>query len=138
LLARGAELVGEVESYEVNYRLYYPEGTIIELAEQIGLKAQAAAEETTQRPRLHRQQIVEPYRTERTQPAAIARKDHIRENGSATLRPVADTAATSCVHLCMESRRSAATTAPTLLQHTEAHSYARPLLIRRNRSSECI
>jgi hypothetical protein len=60
LLARGAELVGEVESYEDNYRLYYPEGTIIELPEQIGLKAQAAAEGTTQRPRLHRQQIVEP------------------------------------------------------------------------------
>jgi catechol 2,3-dioxygenase-like lactoylglutathione lyase family enzyme len=39
LRARGAELVGEVESYEDSYRLCYvrgPEGTIIELAEQIG------------------------------------------------------------------------------------------------------
>jgi catechol 2,3-dioxygenase-like lactoylglutathione lyase family enzyme len=39
LRARGAELVGEVESYKDSYRLCYirgPEGTIIELAEQIG------------------------------------------------------------------------------------------------------
>jgi catechol 2,3-dioxygenase-like lactoylglutathione lyase family enzyme len=39
LRARGAELVGEVESYEDRYRLCYvrgPEGVIIELAEKIG------------------------------------------------------------------------------------------------------
>ena len=39
LRARGAELVGEVESYKDSYRLCYvrgPEETIIELAEQIG------------------------------------------------------------------------------------------------------
>jgi catechol 2,3-dioxygenase-like lactoylglutathione lyase family enzyme len=39
LLARGAELVGEVGRYEDSYRLCYirgPEGIIIELAEQIG------------------------------------------------------------------------------------------------------
>jgi catechol 2,3-dioxygenase-like lactoylglutathione lyase family enzyme len=39
LLARGAELVGELERYEDRYRLCYvrgPEGIIIELAEQIG------------------------------------------------------------------------------------------------------
>jgi catechol 2,3-dioxygenase-like lactoylglutathione lyase family enzyme len=39
LRARGAEVVGEVESYKDSYRLCYvrgPEGTIIELAEQIG------------------------------------------------------------------------------------------------------
>ena len=39
LRARGAELVGEVESYEDIYRLCYvrgPEGIIIELAERIG------------------------------------------------------------------------------------------------------
>ena len=38
LLARGAELVGEVECYEDSYRLCYvrgPEGIIVELAEQI-------------------------------------------------------------------------------------------------------
>lgn len=38
LQARGAELVGEVESYEDTYRLCYirgPEGIIVELAEQI-------------------------------------------------------------------------------------------------------
>jgi catechol 2,3-dioxygenase-like lactoylglutathione lyase family enzyme len=38
LRARGEELVGEVERYEDSYRLCYvrgPEGTIIELAEQI-------------------------------------------------------------------------------------------------------
>ncbi len=39
LRARGAELVGEVESYEDIYRLCYvrgPEGIIVELAERIG------------------------------------------------------------------------------------------------------
>jgi catechol 2,3-dioxygenase-like lactoylglutathione lyase family enzyme len=39
LRARDADLVGEVESYKDSYRLCYvrgPEGTIIELAEQIG------------------------------------------------------------------------------------------------------
>ena len=39
LRARGAELVGEVESYENSYRLCYvrgPEGIIVELAQQIG------------------------------------------------------------------------------------------------------
>jgi catechol 2,3-dioxygenase-like lactoylglutathione lyase family enzyme len=39
LRARGTELVGELERYEDRYRLCYvrgPEGTIIELAEQIG------------------------------------------------------------------------------------------------------
>ena len=39
LRARGAELVGELESYEDSYRLCYvrgPEGIIIELAEKIG------------------------------------------------------------------------------------------------------
>lgn len=39
LLARGAELVGELERYEDSYRLCYvrgPEGIIVELAEQIG------------------------------------------------------------------------------------------------------
>jgi catechol 2,3-dioxygenase-like lactoylglutathione lyase family enzyme len=39
LLARGAELVGELERYEDSYRLCYvrgPEGIIIELAERIG------------------------------------------------------------------------------------------------------
>jgi catechol 2,3-dioxygenase-like lactoylglutathione lyase family enzyme len=39
LLARGAELVGEVERYRDSYRLCYlrgPEGIIVELAEQIG------------------------------------------------------------------------------------------------------
>ncbi len=39
LRARGAELVGEVESYEDTYRLCYvrgPEGIIVELAERIG------------------------------------------------------------------------------------------------------
>ena len=39
LQARGAELVGELDSYEDSYRLCYvrgPEGIIIELAEQIG------------------------------------------------------------------------------------------------------
>jgi hypothetical protein len=75
LLARGAELVGEVESYEDNYRLYYPEGTIIELPEQIGLKAQAAAEGTTQRPRLHRQQIggALTEQSGRNQPQSLAK-----------------------------------------------------------------
>jgi catechol 2,3-dioxygenase-like lactoylglutathione lyase family enzyme len=37
--ARGAELVGEVQTYEDSYRLCYvrgPEGIIVELAEQIG------------------------------------------------------------------------------------------------------
>jgi catechol 2,3-dioxygenase-like lactoylglutathione lyase family enzyme len=40
LRARGAELVGEVESYKDSYRLCYvrgPEGIIVELAERIGL-----------------------------------------------------------------------------------------------------
>jgi catechol 2,3-dioxygenase-like lactoylglutathione lyase family enzyme len=39
LLARGAELVGEVERYGNSYRLCYvrgPEGIIVELAERIG------------------------------------------------------------------------------------------------------
>jgi catechol 2,3-dioxygenase-like lactoylglutathione lyase family enzyme len=39
LLARGAELVGEVERYKDSYRLCYvrgPEGIIVELAERIG------------------------------------------------------------------------------------------------------
>ena len=39
VLARGGELVGEVERYEDSYRLCYvrgPEGIIVELAEQIG------------------------------------------------------------------------------------------------------
>jgi catechol 2,3-dioxygenase-like lactoylglutathione lyase family enzyme len=39
LRAHGAELVGEVESYENSYRLCYvrgPEGIIVELAEKIG------------------------------------------------------------------------------------------------------
>ena len=39
LLARGAELVGEVVQYEETYRLAYvrgPEGIIIALAEQLG------------------------------------------------------------------------------------------------------
>jgi catechol 2,3-dioxygenase-like lactoylglutathione lyase family enzyme len=39
LLARGGELVGEVERYRDSYRLCYvrgPEGIIVELAEQIG------------------------------------------------------------------------------------------------------
>ena len=39
LRARGAELVGELESYEDSYRLCYvrgPEGIIVELAEKIG------------------------------------------------------------------------------------------------------
>ena len=39
LLARGEELVGEVEQYEDTYRLCYvrgPEGVIIELAEKLG------------------------------------------------------------------------------------------------------
>ncbi|HEY3960070.1 MAG TPA: VOC family protein [Solirubrobacteraceae bacterium] len=39
LLARGAELVGELERYRDSYRLCYvrgPEGILVELAEQIG------------------------------------------------------------------------------------------------------
>jgi 4-hydroxyphenylpyruvate dioxygenase-like putative hemolysin len=39
LRARGVELVGELERYEDSYRLWYvrgPEGTIVELAEEIG------------------------------------------------------------------------------------------------------
>ncbi len=41
LRARGAELVGELERYQDRYRLCYvrgPEGIIIELADQIGLR----------------------------------------------------------------------------------------------------
>jgi hypothetical protein len=39
LRAHGTALVGEVEQYEVSYRLCYvrgPEGIIVELAERIG------------------------------------------------------------------------------------------------------